>query len=272
MAMNAALHGIARLWPLHRGRDAFMRHAFARTSFKDHLMDMPEWIHTRENFLLRTLGGDDYTSLALKLWGDFEPHTKSFILREMRPGGTFLDLGANVGYFSLLVVHADLSCRAIAFEPNPEIAARLADSSRENRLENRVQVVVKALSDRAGMVAFGIDAQNSGHSRFALPEHEKVIKVEAVVLDDWLAANAANHDIHVIKLDIEGAEMLALRGMRRLLSERRPALVIEGFDDLLREFGSTIDELKSFVQELGYREVMPVYDGNTYWKHESSII
>jgi FkbM family methyltransferase len=271
MVMNAALHSFARLWPLHRGRDAFMRRAFARPAFREHLIRLPEWIRTRENFLLRTLAGDDYTSLALKLWGDFEPHTKSFILREMREGGTFLDLGANVGYFSILATHSLKNCRAIAFEPNPDIASRLCDSARENHLQDRVQVVVKALSDKAGTVSFGIDAENSGHSRLALPGHQNVIHVEAVVLDDWLVQNVPDHRVCAIKLDIEGAEMLALRGMTRLLSEQRPALIIEGFDDLLREFGSTLEGLKSFVRAFGYEEVMPVYDGNTYWKHESEI-
>lgn len=248
-----------------------MRHAFPRKPFSEYLSSLPEWTVTREGFRLRTNAGRDYTSLALKLWGDFEPHTKRFLLREVRPGSIFLDLGANVGYFSLLAGLEAKAARVIAFEPNPDIAARLRDSVEANGLHGRVQVVEKALSDRAGEVLFGIDPANSGHSRFAQADHEKVITVEAVPLDDWLDQNAPNADVSVLKLDVEGAEMQALRGMERMLASARPALIVEGLDDMLREFGSSLEEMTGFLRGLGFREVMPRHDGNTFWKHSSSL-
>lgn len=248
-----------------------MRHAFPRKSFAGYLGALPEWTLTREGLQLRTNDGLDYTSLALKLWGDFEPHTKRFLLREVRPGSVFLDLGANVGYFSLLVASRVEAVRVIAFEPNPGIAARLRDSVEANRLADRVQVVERALSDRAGEVLFGIDPANSGHSRFARPEHEDIITVQTVALDDWLEQHSPDAQVSVLKLDVEGAEMQAIRGMEGLLSRARPALIVEGLDDMLREFGSSLDEMTGFLRDLGFREVMPRYDGNTFWKHSSAL-
>lgn len=271
MLIHSALHRFARVWPLNRGRDAFMRHALPHRPFSEYLGSLPEWTLTREGFHLRTNAGLDYTSLALKLWGDFEPHTKRFLLREVRPGSVFLDLGANVGYFSLFVALEMEVARVIAFEPNPEIAARLRDSVEANGSSDRVQVVEKALSDSAGEVSFGIDPANSGHSRFAQADHENVITVQTVRLDDWLDQNAPGADVSVLKLDVEGAETQALRGMERLLARARPALIVEGLDDMLREFGSSLDEMTGLLRDLGFREVMPRYDGNTFWKHSSSL-
>lgn len=248
-----------------------MRHALPRQSFSNYLGSLSEWMLTREGFRLRTNAGLDYTSLALKLWGDFEPHTKHFLLREVRPGSVFLDLGANVGYFSLLVGSKVKAARVIAFEPNPDIAARLRDSAQANGLGEALEVVEMALSDRAGEVSFGIDPENSGHSRFAQAEHENVITVQTVALDDWLEENPPGGEVSVLKLDVEGAEMQALRGMERLLSRARPALIVEGLDDMLREFGSSLDELTGFLRDLGFREVMPRFDGNTFWKHCSML-
>jgi hypothetical protein len=73
-----------------------------------------------------------------------------------------------------------------------------------------------------------------------------------------------------MKMDVEGAEVLALKGMMKMLQSDRPAICVEGYDNQLQEFGSSLAELRALLAGIGYREVEK-FDGNLYMKHESRI-
>lgn len=269
--MNAAFHAlqsIASVWPLVRGRDFMTRNVLRRPAWRDQLAGRAPLVRTRHGFGMRVNEGNDYTSMVLKLFGNTEPVTEAFILEHVPEGGGFADIGANVGYFALLAA-TQRRARVEAFEPNPVIATLLEESVALNRLQDQVQVNRLAVGDREGVLPFCLHDTNTGHSRLAADGTSGDIEVPVVVWDQWWAGRQPEPRIHCVKMDIEGAEVLALRGMREFLLRQKPALVVEAYDDQLREFGASADELKQHLLGLGYREARPA-DGNLYLVHSES--
>lgn len=233
---------------------------------ENYLATLPEVQVTRRGFSVHC-NPHDLTSDWIKLWGEHERVTETFLLDALGGGGTFLDLGANVGYFSLLIAHelAD-RCHVIAFEPNPPIFELLQAGAKAARGASVVRTVPLAISDRTGQLDFVVDPANTGHSHLAAAgEGASSRTVEVVILDDWLAEFPPPARIVAVKLDVEGCELKALRGMERMLREHRPALVVEVIEDHLRNFGDSSAELISFLVGLGYPATAAVSaDGNLY--------
>lgn len=266
---HRAWHHLCRQWPLIRGRDRLMRISSGNESIRSSIMRLPDWVQTRENFAMRVSRDFDYTSFLLRLFGDLEPATKQFFLSNMNDGEAFLDVGANVGYFGLLIAKKFTRSPVVAFEPNPSIADCLQDSIRRNGMGDRMTVARQAVSCKNGSLPFVVEGNNSGHSRLATDTSgNQIIEVETVIFDEWVKSHPIGARVACMKMDVEGAEVMALRGMREFLERDRPALCVEGYDNQLREFGSSLQELKQLLAEAGYREVAPC-DGNLYLKHES---
>ena len=147
---------------------------------------------------------------------------------EVREGDVFVDVGANVGYYSVLAAHA--GARVHAFEAQRALIEYLIRSAALNGYEERIAVTHAALSDR-----------EDGFDDFFLTADPALLGVPSLLPHDWLRggtvervpvttldAYAQRHDvvrIDVIKLDVEGAESLVLRGMRAVLERCRPRLV-----------------------------------------------
>ena len=160
----------------------------------------------------------------------------------------------------------------IAFEPNPRTADVLERSVAHNGYEDRIQVVRTAVADEEGELDFAIDTANSGRCRIANESSRgaRTVRVPVVTLDAWLDRHPLTKRVSIVKIDVEGCEVRALRGMRRFLAEHRPALVVEAYDDTLRSYGSSLPELHGLVDELGYREVRPA-DGNMYLEPTAKV-
>ncbi len=257
---------VTRRYPFTRGRDFFFRNFVLRRGLSERLARLPNPQRTRRGFPI-FCNPRDTTSDWIKLWGEHERRTERFLLDAMKGGGTFLDLGANIGYFSLLIAHEyGARCHSIAFEPNPPIFRLLAEGVRVSRHAGALAAVPLAISDRGGRLDFVVDPENTGHSHLATAgEAGAKESVEVVVLDEWLAANPPPSRIAAIKLDVEGCELNALRGMERMLREHRPAIVVEVIEDHLRAFGASIAAVAEFLKGLGYDPAnTPSEDGNFY--------
>jgi len=167
-------------------------------------------------------------------------------LRRYLDGGTFLDIGANVGLVSLLV--ADKVQHAILFEPNPRAVERAKENIRLNHL--KFEVFSEALSDTVGTVAFENSDSVSACSRTVdgftttLP----TITVQRTTFDQFLQDYRADLPaISAVKIDVEGHENSVLRGMKGFLKNRRPKLVM--FEYLQR---TNIQQALATFAEVGY--------------------
>ncbi len=190
----------------------------------------------------RTLG------VLMRRRGVLSPPETVLYAREVRPGMTVLDLGANFGYFTLAFARAvGPAGRVIAFEPDPRNAGLLARNVRDNGYSN-VRVAAQAVSRAAGTLPLYRSDYNFGDHRLGWggPEHAERVAVEVVALDEALAG--ADRQLDFIKMDVQGAEAAALAGARGLIgSLPRLALATEFWAEGIRAFG---DDPRAFLDQL----------------------
>jgi FkbM family methyltransferase len=179
------------------------------------------------------------------LRGAFEPEVQEALERYLRPGMTFYDLGANIGFFSLLAARlVGEQGRVIAFEADPEIAARLREHVDRNSFRS-VTVVEKAAWSKASKVFFErVDPATSpdrGLGHVVDTSSANTIEIEAVTLDDFARTSPAPD---FIKCDVEGAEAEVFRGAQTLLVEKRPGILCEIHSEANRR--ALLADLKRF--------------------------
>jgi len=199
----------------------------------------------------------------------YEPQLTAFIAEAVRPGSVFVDVGANIGLFTLLAARcASPGGRVLAFEPHPGARAQLRHLIALNGLTDVVTVSDAALSDRSAPATTLFLASDSALSTLdpalaplgGLHPFRTSVKVPVSSLDDWLAASGAAWaltPIDVMKIDVEGTEERVLRGMTRTLA-RHPSLKIvcettagSAADDLLKAAGFSASALESLHGSVG---------------------
>ena len=214
-----------------------------------------------------TLDLRDWVDQHIFVTGDYEASSARTIAALLNPGDLCVDAGANVGFFSLLMATGVGAGGAVwAFEPAPGTRERLAQNVRLNGLTN-VTVRSEALSNVDGEQRFW--AGPTDHSGIAslrpLQGTEGSYEVRTARLTSCLPRDAAPR---LIKMDIEGAEHLAIQGMVDLLETSHPDIVIEISDHFLKELGSSSREVCSTLIDLGYDMYVIGWDGlarSTCW-------
>jgi FkbM family methyltransferase len=180
--------------------------------------------------------------------GEWEETETRLFSSFVKKGMTVVDVGANVGYYTLLAARlVGENGKVFAFEPGPDNLALLKQNVKENGYKN-VVLVQKAVSDKTATARLLIDRSSSGgHSLSAFRDSADFVDVETVSLDEYFAGRSERID--VLKIDAEGAEMAILNGMHRLL-ERNPdvTLLTEFFPRAIRAFGYPPEE---YVRRLG---------------------
>lgn len=166
------------------------------------------WLPASRGKVLRVLGGT------------YEPEQTRLFQEHVRPGDTVLDIGAHVGYYSLLSsVLAGDAGTVWAFEPNPHNCAFLRRHVEINRRGN-VRVTEAAVSDAAGRARFDF-GRGSGTGRLS---GDGAIEVATVRLDDFVRERGIAPT--AVKIDVEGAEVQVLEGARATLGEHRPVIFL----------------------------------------------
>ncbi len=155
---------------------------------------------------------------------DPEARLNKFLLRELNAGATFFDVGACLGYFSLLGAHlVGEKGRVVTFEPAPNLQPLL-----RRNLERHARIVPKAVSEASGTTTFHeAPAPWIGTSslRGDWQKNTREVTVETIALDDFCWNESVFPD--VIKIDAEGVEDRVLAGAKRLLREKGPVIAVE---------------------------------------------
>jgi FkbM family methyltransferase len=211
----------------------------------------------RHNIRVRVRGHSMYASTwdrvaALLLWkyGMLERSEMSLVREMVKPGMTVVDVGANVGLYTLeFARQVGKDGKVYAFEPSPGEYATLHKNVLANGYHN-VTLVRKACSDKNGSATFYLNEGNRGDNRlYDSKDGRKSVTVETVRLDGYLAGRK----IDIIKMDIQGAELLALKGMRKTIEANKSIVLLCEFEpSLLRACGSTPEELLSLLRSLGF--------------------
>jgi FkbM family methyltransferase len=158
-----------------------------------------------------------------------EPHVQKALIDHLRPGMTFYDVGANIGFFSLMGARlVGPQGRVISFEADPEIAGRLRENLARNQFAH-AHVEQKAVWSEPTTVAFErVDPDTSPDRGLGHVSADRstpgTITVEAVSLDYYTAHHPPPD---FLKCDVEGAEVAVFQGATRLFSGKRPILLVE---------------------------------------------
>ena len=187
--------------------------------------------------------------------GTFEGTETRWVRNHLKPGMTFVDAGANVGYWTALAASlVGPKGRIIAFEPSPYAFQRLKDLVEFNDLE-QVEAINAGLSDLPGQVELYLGAWGN-HTPTMVPHEAETSTLVAVQTLDYAAERAGIDRIDLIKIDVEGFEFRVLDGAKQLLRERRiRAILCEFNDDWLRAAGSSTESLERTFRQCGFLEL-----------------
>ena len=199
---------------------------------------------------------------------------RRLLLRDVPPGSIAVDAGANIGIYSEFLSHCvGLTGFVHSFEPDPLNFRRLQAALDQH---SNVRLNELALSDRTGESALYVSHNlNVDHRAYPTAnESRKIVAIRSIRLDDYFPAGTR---VDFIKMDIQGFELHALRGAKRVLGDN-PAvkLLIEFWPYGLRLAGSSIESLASFLSDrdlkafvLGPRELIE-YDVSLVTSHDPS--
>ena len=196
---------------------------------------------------------DRFVSQRLREHGIWEPYETSLVLTLLRPGDVFIDVGANVGYFSVVAASVVGAEGAVfAFEPDPDNCRLLRANAELNGLDDRVIVVEAALSDASGPGELFLSADNLGdHQVYAGNESRSSVPIDLLQGSEYLAARLQRMDL--LKVDTQGAEFQVMTGLMPLLQSlaQPPRIIIELTPYSLREAGASGRALVELLATLG---------------------
>jgi FkbM family methyltransferase len=166
-----------------------------------------------------------------------------------------LDVGGNIGIYTVFMASKATRGKVVTFEPVRLNRNVLEINVALNGLQN-VEIMDLALSDSPGFVQFAVAKDGAYSSILATGRGEGAVKVlvETTTLDEMFASKGKRVD--VIKMDVEGAELLVLKGGRNLLSHpglRPKALLVEISEQNFRLYGYAAKDIFEYMESLGYR-------------------
>lgn len=189
------------------------------------------------------------------LLGTFAEDAEAHVRRVLKEGDTFVDIGANVGFFTLLASSlVGPKGRVIAIEPNPPVFGQLAATVERNAIGN-VTLVNAGLAPQEGTLALYVPADPLNHTA-TMVEHEGAVKVEVPVrrLDDLLDELGVEW-VDYLKIDVDGFEPDVFAGAQRLLSGRRIHRVQSEFSNYwLGRHGTTAQAYYDMLLEAGFED------------------
>jgi FkbM family methyltransferase len=195
----------------------------------------------------------DHVQRQMFFQGTYEPVDAYLFTRLATTGSTVIDAGANVGQYTLLAsTCVGPQGQVHSFEPIPATFDRLRRHVQRNGIGN-VRLEQAALWDEPGELELGLAADLPGNcGSYSVGQTGGAVRCRAMRLDDYLAQQGVGR-VDLVKMDIEGAEPRALRGMNATLGRDRPMLMLEANREACARLGDGLAELWSLLAGFGYR-------------------
>ncbi|NIY66400.1 FkbM family methyltransferase [Streptomyces malaysiensis] len=198
----------------------------------------------------------DLIQRYLYLFGVWEPHMTRWLQRRLKPGDVFVDVGANIGYYSVLASRlVGGSGKVVAVEASPTFLRLLQRHARRNGCAN-IRTVNAAVSDREELLTFILASSRNMGANSVVPYDgpaESTFEIAARPLPDLLTEDEITR-ARVIKVDVEGAEGGVVRGLVPLLDRVRPdaELTVEVTPQRMAELGDSVEELLAALTGHGF--------------------
>lgn len=233
--------------PLNRGRKLEAIQRFAKWQLGTRLISgsiVVDWVNG-SRFLLRRgetgLTGNLYTGLH-------EFADMGFLLHALRDSDLFVDVGANVGSYTILACAA-IGARCYAFEPVPSTYARLLENVHLNSVQDRATCLNVAVGAEAGRVACTSDSDTMNHVIAASESCQQVVHVDVTTLDSTLADESPT----ILKIDVEGYEASVLQGAQRTLARPSLQAIIMELNGSGRRYGVDESQLAQTLFDHGFQ-------------------
>jgi FkbM family methyltransferase len=194
-----------------------------------------------------------------RLGNEYDPSVAEFFRTRIRSGQTCFDIGANVGVYVLQFANwLRPSGRVVAFEPNPGARSVLEYHVRINGISDRVTIVPSAVGQNSGtatLYAAGADGMSRLNApNTAIADKVRPVDVPVISVDDYVSQSGITPD--TLMVDIEGFEIAAIAGAKRLIKEKRDLLiVVEMHPNVWHSAGTTRTSAQKLLDEL---ELIPL--------------
>lgn len=192
--------------------------------------------------------------LGLEKKSGFESIEIDFVSKNFKEGQTFIDIGANFGLYSVFVSKKFYNCDIHSFEPLPETFEILKKNIKHNKAAN-IKINNKGLSYEKGELYFTNDKYAGNHIVMNPKSTQNLTKVDVEILDKYVENNGIKQ-IDFIKCDVEGAELLVLRGAKETIEKYHPIILIEIYDEWTQRFGHTANDVIEYLLSFGYKVKM----------------
>lgn len=249
-------HGFYRKWRIRQERVFFeTMDNIGRTVDQDISVRLPEY---GGSFLVSPRSAL-FTRVART--GTYEPGILDLFYKHLDPSRDVIDIGANIGFFTVAAATRSPTSRVLAVEPTSGAFGRLAENVRRNGVESRVVLFKGAAADREGTIEINQVVGREEYSSIGVLAHPSIVNsAESSITESvpmtTLDALVAEHDFKpgLIKVDVEGGEFQVFAGARETLLKHRPVLISEISDVLLKGLGSSRNGLVDLLQDdLGYK-------------------
>jgi FkbM family methyltransferase len=219
---------------------------------------VPAWTNVEPGVRMR-LDPCDLVTRTILLVHTWEPATTHEILGYIPAGGTFVDVGAHVGWYTLKAAKVvGPKGHVIAVEPNRETLVTLRENIAASGAGSIVVVAPVACSDsESTLTLYATARENTGESSLSKANASQDTTIAASYpvrarrLDD-IVNEAGVGRVNALKIDVEGAEFLVLKGAAATLDRDKPVVAVELVDEQLKSMGSSVAEVTAFMRSHGY--------------------
>ncbi len=250
MSYGAAWRLCAYIWghPANRGRRAAALARAVAWQLDKRLLGRTRVIAFLNGMRFRCYPDSTIASLVLYCHGLPDYHEMTFMSHYLRPGDGFIDVGANIGVYSLLAGSiVGPEGRVDAFEPGPVAVQRLAENVALNRL-SWVAIHRTAVGAEQGTIPFTGDQDVLNRMPPSGTKGNQILQVPCVSLDDVLRG----HRYAMAKMDIEGAEPLAVRGAQHMFADANPPVWLIEINGKLRDYGYGEEDFARWLHDRDY--------------------
>lgn len=219
-------------------------------------------IPTRQGFWMYA-SPKDYATYGIYFFGEYDPSMTSVLKHLVKPGDTVWDVGTERGWFTLLMGSlVGETGRVDSFEAFPPTVQKLTKNVELNQMnwvhingvavseENSKMWFVPPSNEVTNNVSFLNDCSGVGYLTTSFKEN--AIEVNTINLDDYYEKSQIKK-LSLIKIDIEGAEVSAIKGARHLILKDRPVIAIEFNRETALRANSSVEELNGLLDSLGYK-------------------
>ena len=207
---------------------------------------------------------DPGDSLDLSINGVYGELDTKIIREEIHEGDIVIDVGANIGYYTLIFAQlVGSSGKVFAFEPEPKNFEILKKNIEINNYQNIV-AEQKIVSDKSGIVKLFIAEHGIvGHRINQEKSSQKFIEVESIILDNYIKKLNLDNKINFIKIDVEGSEPKVLEGTKEIIQKSNQLKIFTEFNrEVVKEYGIEPKEMIDLFYRNGFKIYLPNYKEN----------